>query len=364
MREGTEALREQRLIDAITFLTAFKIATNEQLYRAIYKKNAPKKSSSTRFIRNLVDLKYVQKNTGFGMRALFSAVPGTEEITIWGAPKAENMANKSAPVQAHSLALTSIASQILTAPEVDPIGLGEHTWKKVREYIQNGRFNLLGETQYRTAWNAMLTNEEQTMRETYKNSGAVVDTADAAVNNGDAFALWAWVVACKGMAWDSSTREYYNANAFQETGTTNFLKDHIPDAVLTLDTTKHYAIAIEMELTTKNIRAYKKVLAAYQSEIGRALYQHVIWLYDRTTTGTYLQRALDTVGNKGNQVILRRVQTTNGQGMHVWSGADVMLSPESTTRTARKQAPKHAQENDAASMFAALLNDDTEGETR
>ncbi|MFT8358644.1 hypothetical protein [Bifidobacterium aquikefiri] len=364
MREGNEALREQRLIDAIGFLIAFKIATADQLHRAIYRKTASKGSASTKFIRKIVELGYIQKSQGFGMRTLYSAAPGMEAITAWGAPKAENMATKSAPLQAHALALTSIASQILTAPEHDPMGVGDTTWERVRSYVKNRHATLLGETQYRTAWSAMLTEDEQSMRDAYNDTDTIVNAADNATIEGDAFGLWAWVVACKGLAYDTNTGEYYAAASFQEGGSTYLLKDHIPDMVLTFDAQKHYAIAVEMELNTKTTKDYIRTLAEYQSPIGRALYQRVVWLYDRTTTGTYLQRAIDAVGNKGGQIILRRVQTTNGQGMHVWSGADVMLSPESTTHTVRKQAPKHAQENDAANMFAALLDDDTEGETR
>ena len=266
----------------------------------------------------------MNRSEGFGHRPLLVAAPGSESIVSWGAPKPENLSTRSIALQAHSLAVSSIASQILTAPEQDPLGVGEKTWKRIRGYIVNNKATLLGETQYRSAWAEALRTNEPKLRGFYKDAEGIVATADGAVEDHDSYSLWPWAIACKGQVWADG--QYLPDAGWQEGDQVVKLRDHIADAVLTLENEKHYSIAIEMELTTKNVKDYVRTLAEYQSTVGRALYQHVVWLYDRTTTGTYLQRALDAVGNEGNQIILKQITTVNGKGEHVWSGADVALT--------------------------------------
>jgi hypothetical protein len=323
-KQITQAEREERVMRAIEFLIAFRVATAAQVYRAIYRKDPTGGTTWTKLMRKTEAAGYMNRSEGFGHRPLLVAAPGSESIISWGAPKPENLATKSIALQAHSLAVSSIASQILTAPEEDPMGVGEKAWKKIRGYVLTGKATLLGETQYRSAWAEAIHTNEEKLRGFYTQPDGIVATADGAVEDGDAYALWAWIIACKGTVWANG--QWLPDAGWQEGDKVSKLRDHTPDAVLTLENEKHYSIAIEMELTTKNVRDYTRTLAEYQSVVGRALYQHVVWLYDRPTTGTYLKRALDEVGNIGGQIILQPITTVNKKGEHVWSGADVAIT--------------------------------------
>lgn len=347
-----------RIEKAITFLMKFRLATAEQLYRAMYGKNVPDGGTAwTRTLKRLRNFEYIKPTRPFGAKNLWYAGKDTEVLSDWSGIKIQDLDRASVNLQSHSLAISSIISKMMTLPDDDPLGVSDIYWKIIRQGLQlDDVCDVLGETQYRSSWSAFLTQCDDTERQSlYSDNEQILDIADNACWEKDAAGLWAWVVACGNQIWTRDDKNYQLAGEWAESTSDGvyLLRDHIPDVIINLrgrGSTRHIGIALEMELTTKTIHDYVRTIAAYQSPLGRTLYQNVVWLYDRTTTGTYLKKALEIVGNQDDQIRLQRISTKDASGTRVWAGADVQLVND--TGQARQLKTFHAPKQSAPAPFA------------
>jgi hypothetical protein len=361
----------EKIEAAITYLLKVRFATAEQIYRVMqHKELTPSATVWTRVFKKAIDAGYILKTTPLLSKTLYYAAPHTEVLSDWSGMKAVPLERASVSLQAHSLAISSVLSRFLTAPEIDPIGAQE-TWHAIREAVQLGKVEVIGETQIQSAWAALKdsTNDEYELQGYFANTADVVSMADEATREKDPQLLWTFVTACGLQSWQRSDKSYQDAMSFPDAPRDGSfaLRDHVPDAVINIHARdRHYAVALEMELTTKTVNDYIRTLAAFQSNLGLAQYQQVIWLYDKTTTGTYLKRALEIVGNRNDQITLQRISTKDASGMRVWSGADVRIltdgaevaeAPQAAS-TVRPREQSQKSETEPLNPFAALLRGD------
>lgn len=388
----------QRMANIVQFLYQFRIATNEQLFRACSQGDKPSKTARSRILTKLKTRGVIKDYTPFcAAKKVWSVTNNGELYTpvSWVTPT--NAASLPQRQFMHTLCVSSIASQILNETEINPLGLPNNEWESIRDGITNNTTYLVSEHEINTAWSQKV--EElgiDTLRDIYATSiergtnmkSCMLET----VRNYEAGTVWKWRLATSIYAYDPKLKTFLDAenvldiNQLPKRATFPgddriLLSDHPIDLGVCVDngTENPYTVAIEVELTTKNLQNYISTIASYQSPLGLALFDRVVWLCTDNSTINKLNKAIETVGNINNQIIVKKVMPV--QSTRMWIGTDVAveenidyvryrLEHPNTTKKTNNEQPTNTksttntrQQNNVPTFNVSFLDTDEDSGT-
>lgn len=335
-----------RLQNLFNFLYNVNIATSRQLYRATYSKledsyidkNGRAIYREPRLFRqiNNDDTKLLNEYTPFLGPKLYTAARGTQGFATFEDASPRNMSSMLGNIQQHSVAISSVVSQVYARPQYDALGLGMDYWNKAR--LQP--FFFVGEPRFDKSWmqnpgkiDHDKINDEDTFN-AWSNT-AFQAIYESASYGDDLYTLtlpfndWviskfqdSYIMELKDDA-DQFHHPYIQMHDYRPDGV--FLFKDVPDEDGALDET----IAIEVELTGKSVESYIAKLAAYQSLLGQSVYTHVVYYCTRQRTINRINRALNILckGNKENFNLNRQITCVlmNGDNNSLSQGGDLQV---------------------------------------
>lgn len=305
--------------------------------------------------------------------------------------------------RSHSLGLSSLASQLLTPsreydqPGHDLLGVGDDEWAAIRREIRQGEAKVVGETIYRSAWSRMRSDSHargrsqsavtdprvatlmsRIFREWKGKGGAQGDTLEwvcADPESQGEFA-WLWMIyggeAVRGGERDTQGRPRHippseratdeRGKIIAQPGDDIITRDHPPDMVIARHrqpgTGRPRSLAIELELTGKNVADYKATMSSYMSGNGKILYDKVIWLVVQASVANMIRTGAKWAGAvEGRDYIIAPVSNEENRSKdEFYDGLD--MRPGSFKLTSSGNAYGYA-------IISSLMNEmDREKEAR
>lgn len=240
----------------------------------------------------------------------------------------------------HAFGLSSLASHLMNArkdaddEERDLLGVGEDEWKRIRHEILDGESQVIAEREYRSAWSRIrstaagrspsaLTERryrhamEEIFRRAHQDpndlhSPMARDTMELFSTNPEYQGenAWLWVIYGNEMIqrdgngglrrlsvdggqvmFDDKGRPVVNP----QRGDLFSTQDHCPDLVIARprdkETGRPNSIAVELELTPKDMDDYIQTMCGYTSANGRLLYKTVVWQVVNAALGNVIRKA-------------------------------------------------------------------------
>lgn len=346
---GDQMKRYEAGHNIVAFLKKFAIATDVQLWRAMSPGRLTSQQNRSKQLKRYADRHVIKSRAGFHSKRVWMidedmiANVYAHEYSWISTGDIERRVDK---VQNHTLAVSSLASQVLSQPKYDPVGIGQKSWDHLRAGLQEKRAWFLSEREINSMWQSTMGGPgAEAEVEWYHSLDAhnIAIEAKRAIINGDVSRYYLWRLATGDTLFNpnDANNRYIDASPFMTMDATGkqtlradvkgyLLKDHPADGVIILsgadrNPERTLAIAVEMELHPKSLTDYVKTLAAYQSELGRALFSKVIWYCSEGFTMTQLQRAVNIVGNDGNQIVLKRIEPAYGFKSY-YVGTDIQLA--------------------------------------
>lgn len=330
-----------RLEKIVTFLFKFRIATTQQLMRACSQNQLPSQPAQSRVLTRLKTNGVVNDYTPFAAATKIWYTNNNSSIfSQAGWLDATNAQTITRMQLAHTLSVSSIASQILNETEINPLGIPNNEWAAVRNGVTNGTTHLVSENEINTSWAQKLEEiGTDTMRDvfanTIENGGSIRSNMINAVREYDTDHLFTWRLATSAYAYDPNTKTYLDADSVLDASQLPkrvtlpgdervLLADHPIDLGVCVDTgSRPYTVAVEVELNPKNLQSYISTIASFQSEIGRDMFDRVVWLCTDSKTINRLNKAIEAVGNINNQIIVKKVVPV--QSDKLWIGTEIAL---------------------------------------
>lgn len=339
---NNQQIGRMRLEKITTFLFKYKVATTLQLARACEQGRLPSQPAQSRMLTRLKNNGVVTDYMPFGAaRKIWYTNNGCSIFSDAGWLDATNGQNITRTQLTHTLAVSSIASQILNETEINPLGIPANEWAAVRDGVTNGSTHLISENEINTSYAQKLEeigadNMRDVFASTIENGGSVREYMIKAAREYDTDRLFTWRLATSAYAYDPNMKTYLDAeevlDASQLPKRTTLpgdervlLADHPIDLGVYVDdgSGRPLTIAVEMELNPKNLKSYITTLASFQSEIGRDMFDRVVWLCTDNKTINLLNKAIKTVGNVNNQIAIKKIVPV--QNDKLWIGTEIAL---------------------------------------
>lgn len=351
----------QRMEDIVRFLYQFRIATSEQLSRVCSQGDKPSQSARSRILNRL-------KTHGIiSDYHLFTATKKIWYVTNNGCTftpvswiGSTNGQNITRTQVCHTLAVSSIASQILNETEINPLGIPENEWALIRDGVANRTTHLVSEHEINTSYSQELNQlGAEALRAIFANTveagNSVRDYMIKAIHEYDPDGLFAWRLATSAYAYDPNLKTYLDAEEVLDasqlpTKRTTLpgderllLTDHPIDLGLCVDddSDRPYTAAIEMELNPKSLNSYIGTLASFQSNIGLDMFDRVVWLCTDNKTINRLKKAIEIVGNINDQIVIKKIVPV--QSDRLWIGTEIALKDNIDYINRRIEANKTKQ---------------------
>jgi hypothetical protein len=328
----------RRDVGALDFLSRWSYSTSAQLARVGGWRDKTASRVDRRF-DSWVDL-------GFARCAQLFAGPRLWMVTDAGCVHSRHpwlggvsMDRLNPLSQSHTLGLSSVASWLLSgrddAPDV--LGLGGDEWSRVRGELADGDAELVSEREYRSAYSKIRQGHRGLLPVAYRRGllggvgpgGEHVDSWYAdwarAVKRGDEGVedapdwaalrpdargadMWLWVIWGNDVWSDGGLTPIEQRldvasnrpRLRRDLGDEFALLDHLPDMVVArkrrMGDGSSRSLAVELELSEKKTVEYKRILASYACDLGKTLYDRVIWLVPNHMIGDAITRAGDALG--------------------------------------------------------------------
>lgn len=332
-----------RMENVVRFLYQFRIATNKQLTNVCSQGSRQPLSSRKRILRRLKAHGIIADYYPFGaIRKIWYVTNNGCIFTPVSWVGATNGQGITHPQLLHTLSVSSIASQILNETEINPLGIPDNEWAAVRDGVTNGSTHLVSENEINTSYAQKLEeigadNMRDVFANTIENGGSVREYMIKAAREYDTDRLFTWRLATSAYAYDPNTKSYLDAEEVLDASQLPkratlpgdervLLADHPIDLGVYVDdgSDRPLTIAVEMELNPKNLKSYIATLASFQSEIGRDMFDRVVWLCTDSKTINRINKALKIVGNINDQIVVKKIVPV--QSPSLWVGAEVVLN--------------------------------------
>lgn len=273
----------------------------------------------------------------------------------------------------HQFGLSSLASHLMNhrrdadETEHDLLGLGDDEWLKLRHEILSGVSHVVSEREYRSSWTRIrvsaagrspsaLTDAKyrHAMENLYRKAHENPDDMSSELK-GDTFEFfstnpeymgenaWLWVIygndviqndghggirrlsVDSGMvSLDDKGRPVINT----QRGDLFSTQDHCPDLVIARPrdrkTGRPNSIAVELEITGKDIDDYFQTMCGYTSRCGRLLYKMVVWQVVNAAVGNKIRAGAVKAGAvEGRDFIITTVYSRDMRSSYN-RGADML----------------------------------------
>lgn len=273
----------------------------------------------------------------------------------------------------HQFGLSSLASHLMNhrrdadETEHDLLGLGDDEWLKLRHEILSGVSHVVSEREYRSSWTRIrvsaagrspsaLTDAKyrHAMENLYRKAHENPDDMSSELK-GDTFEFfstnpeymgenaWLWVIygndviqndghggirrlsVDSGMvSLDDKGRPVINT----QRGDLFSTQDHCPDLVIARPrdrkTGRPNSIAVELEITGKDIDDYFQTMCGYTSRCGRLLYKMVVWQVVNAAVGNKIRAGAVKAGAvEGRDFIITTVYSKDMRSSYN-RGADML----------------------------------------
>ena len=340
---NNQEIGRMRLEKIATFLFQFRVATTRQLAKICGQGQTTSQPAISRTLTRLKKYGVVADYTPLAATAKLWYTNNSACIySRVGWLDATNGQNLSRIQLPHMLAVSSIASQILNETEINPLGIPDNEWATVRDGVANGSAHLISEKEINTSYAQKLEeigadNMRDVFANTVENGGSVREYMIKAAREYDPDRLFTWRLATSAYAYDPNLKTYLDAEEVLDASQLPkratlpgdervLLADHPIDLGVYVDdgSNRPLTIAVEMELNPKDLKRYITTLASFQSEIGRDMFDRVVWLCTDNRTINRLNKAIGIVGNINNQIIIKKIVPV--QKDDLWIGTEIALA--------------------------------------
>lgn len=275
--------QNSEMVRAINFLFNSCFATDQQIYRYVYRQMEDNKPDDV--LNVLFDNDWLERITVDGVN-LYKNKEGTQTFSCYPYTRASwrNPRKQNADIM-HTFAIASIASQIYGAPEYDALGLGQIFWETVMlPALEDHRVDYIGERRimerlYGERWfNGKYGS--------FRKDGWLSPTYPR-VNQLE--------LAEKGMERNHYSSQYLDNYLINERSKN--LSCYRCDGIIRINGLNPVTIAMEIELASKDRSYYINKFYAYKSDIGQHLYDYVIYYCADDYRLTEMYSALKHVTN-------------------------------------------------------------------
>ena len=301
------------------------------------------------------------------------ATPLGVKLSLYSFLGSENDNDVLRSNRGHQFGLSSLASHLMNhrrdadETEHDLLGLGDDEWLKLRHEILSGASHVVSEREYRSSWTRIrvsatgrspssLTDAKyrHAMENLYRKAHENPDDMSSELK-GDTFEFfstnpeymgenaWLWVIygndviqndgnggirrlsVDSGMvSLDDKGRPVINT----QRGDLFSTQDHCPDLVIARPrdrkTGRPNSIAVELEITGKDIDDYFQTMCGYTSRCGRLLYKMVVWQVVNAAVGNKIRAGAVKAGAvEGRDFIITTVYSKDMRSSYN-RGADML----------------------------------------
>lgn len=384
-RAGLRVSFTQRDITGLDFLTRFSFSTMGQLARACGLSSVSTSMVRAKF-NSWVRLGWVSLDPVFAGPELY--YPKMDAVRLSQHPWLGKVAvSRLNPLsQSHSLGLSSIASWLIMAAECknatkcpDILGLGVE-WETLKQELREKKSFIISEREVRSAWSTLrksckgLLPQEfrhyfcgnngvfQQWGRKYKQGLATLADSPELLACDPTFTgekMWIWCLF-DNYVWNSRNlkmqaqtqgvpvEDYIRQHRMEgyspienrldittnktvlryDLGDEFTTSDHLADLIVARQrdpkTGLSRSLAVELELSCKDVKEYARILAAYGSVLGKTLFKTVIWVVPNYTIAKTIRKGGNMVGMVENVDYMIVPFATMAHKNSFWSGADII----------------------------------------
>lgn len=361
--------RDQQVLD---YLVRFRFATIRDVSRVAGWSESYMKTN--RRFNSYLDLGLVRaERVPLENFRYVQATPLGVKLSLYSFLGSENDNDVLRSNRGHQFGLSSLASHLMNhrrdadETEHDLLGLGDDEWLKLRHEILSGASHVVSEREYRSSWTRIrvsatgrspssLTDAKyrHAMENLYRKAHENPDDMSSELK-GDTFEFfstnpeymgenaWLWVIygndviqndgnggirrlsVDSGMvSLDDKGRPVINT----QRGDLFSTQDHCPDLVIARPrdrkTGRPNSIAVELEITGKDIDDYFQTMCGYTSRCGRLLYKMVVWQVVNAAVGNKIRAGAVKAGAvEGRDFIITTVYSKDMRSSYN-RGADML----------------------------------------
>lgn len=361
--------RDQQVLD---YLVKFRFATIRDVSRVAGWSESYMKTN--RRFNSYLDLGLVRaERVPLENFRYVQATPLGVKLSLYSFLGSENDNDVLRSNRGHQFGLSSLASHLMNHrrdaddTEHDLLGLGDDEWLKLRHEILSGASHVVSEREYRSSWTRIrvsatgrspssLTDAKyrHAMENLYRKAHENPDDMSSELK-GDTFEFfstnpeymgenaWLWVIygndviqndghggirrlsVDSGMvSLDDKGRPVINT----QRGDLFSTQDHCPDLVIARPrdrkTGRPNSIAVELEITGKDIDDYFQTMCGYTSRCGRLLYKMVVWQVVNAAVGNKIRAGAVKAGAvEGRDFIITTVYSKDMRSSYN-RGADML----------------------------------------
>lgn len=361
--------RDQQVLD---YLVRFRFATIRDVSRVAGWSESYMKTN--RRFNSYLDLGLVRaERVPLENFRYVQATPLGVRLSLYSFLGSENDNDVLRSNRGHQFGLSSLASHLMNhrrdadETEHDLLGLGDDEWLKLRHEILSGASHVVSEREYRSSWTRIrvsatgrspssLTDAKyrHAMENLYRKAHENPDDMSSELK-GDTFEFfstnpeymgenaWLWVIygndviqndgnggirrlsVDSGMvSLDDKGRPVINT----QRGDLFSTQDHCPDLVIARPrdrkTGRPNSIAVELEITGKDIDDYFQTMCGYTSRCGRLLYKMVVWQVVNAAVGNKIRAGAVKAGAvEGRDFIITTVYSKDMRSSYN-RGADML----------------------------------------
>ena len=361
--------RDQQVLD---YLVRFRFATIRDVSRVAGWSESYMKTN--RRFNSYLDLGLVRtERVPLENFRYVQATPLGVKLSLYSFLGSENDNDVLRSNRGHQFGLSSLASHLMNhrrdadETEHDLLGLGDDEWLKLRHEILSGASHVVSEREYRSSWTRIrvsatgrspssLTDAKyrHAMENLYRKAHENPDDMSSELK-GDTFEFfstnpeymgenaWLWVIygndviqndgnggirrlsVDSGMvSLDDKGRPVINT----QRGDLFSTQDHCPDLVIARPrdrkTGRPNSIAVELEITGKDIDDYFQTMCGYTSRCGRLLYKMVVWQVVNAAVGNKIRAGAVKAGAvEGRDFIITTVYSRDMRSSYN-RGADML----------------------------------------
>lgn len=361
--------RDQQVLD---YLVRFRFATIRDVSRVAGWSESYMKTN--RRFNSYLDLGLVRaERVPLENFRYVQATPSGVKLSLYSFLGSENDIDVLRSNRGHQFGLSSLASHLMNhrrdadETEHDLLGLGDDEWLKLRHEILSGVSHVVSEREYRSSWTRIrvsaagrspsaLTDAKyrHAMENLYRKAHENPDDMSSELK-GDTFEFfstnpeymgenaWLWVIygndviqndghggirrlsVDSGMvSLDDKGRPVINT----QRGDLFSTQDHCPDLVIARPrdrkTGRPNSIAVELEITGKDIDDYFQTMCGYTSRCGRLLYKMVVWQVVNAAVGNKIRAGAVKAGAvEGRDFIITTVYSKDMRSSYN-RGADML----------------------------------------
>lgn len=361
--------RDQQVLD---YLVRFRFATIRDVSRVAGWSESYMKTN--RRFNSYLDLGLVRtERVPLENFRYVQATPLGVKLSLYSFLGSENDNDVLRSNRGHQFGLSSLASHLMNhrrdadETEHDLLGLGDDEWLKLRHEILSGASHVVSEREYRSSWTRIrvsatgrspssLTDAKyrHAMENLYRKAHENPDDMSSELK-GDTFEFfstnpeymgenaWLWVIygndviqndgnggirrlsVDSGMvSLDDKGRPVINT----QRGDLFSTQDHCPDLVIARPrdrkTGRPNSIAVELEITGKDIDDYFQTMCGYTSRCGRLLYKMVVWQVVNAAVGNKIRAGAVKAGAvEGRDFIITTVYSRDMKSSYN-RGADML----------------------------------------